>query len=163
MSWRASCTDQRVSAGFSARIQLDLRLLGSRTVWNDAASHRRWAGGRAQGWSSRRVTLRYLPLAHMVPSASNRGYGCNNRHLFPYRPFATPLVELPARRFNGSSPIVCQTGGSTDADIIACLYLLSAQVSIAWVASTRRQALDAKPLALHVGRKQLLVSLGRRP
>jgi hypothetical protein len=79
------------------------------------------------------------------------------------RPFVTSLVELSASHHSGSSPIFCQTGGPTDADIIAYLYPLAAQVSIAWAAaSTRLQALDAKPLALYLGRKQLLVSLRRR-
>jgi hypothetical protein len=83
---------------------------------------------------------------------------------FPYRPFATSLLELSVIYHSGSSPIVCQTGGPTDADIIAYLYPLSAQVSIAWAAaSTRLQELDAKPLALYLGRKQILVSLRRRP
>ena len=93
-----------------------------------------------------------LTPAHMVPSVSNGGAGGNNRHL-PRTVLSPPrLWNCRQANHSGSSPIVCQTGGLRDADIIAYLYSLSARVSIAWAAiSTRPQALDAKLVAFVFG------------
>jgi len=91
-----------------------------------------------------------LTLAHMVPSVSNRGCGCNNRHLsrtvlspprlWNCRPATTAsAVRLSAKHVDLQMPI----------SLLIFIHFLRRFRSRRLQPSTRLQALDAKPLALY--------------